>query len=149
MHVASFPCRTSGHAIDNLTTSTQCIPRKHDMGVWRRCTGVVGYGEGRWRCAHHGHRTIYILICCFVAHVSAHLHRHHETALEPLGCMISITLPGECNTYMRHQNALSAFGPAQHTLGAHMHAQSPHRSLHGRRQRLQMGGDTNGGRHCW
>ena len=50
---------------------------------------------------------------------------------------------------MRHQNALSAFGPAQHTLGAHMHAQSPHRSLHGRRQRLQMGGDTNGGRHCW
>ena len=111
--------------------------------------------QGRWvtekggGAAHHGHRIIYILISGLVAHVSAHLHRHHETAFESLGYMISITLQGECDTYMRHQNALSAFGPAQHTLGAHMHAQAPHRSLHCRRQRRLTGGDTNGGRHCW
>ena len=97
--------------------------------------------------AHHGHRIVYVIILAWVSTHTCTGTMH--TVFQPLGYRISIIHARARDTYMRYRNALSAVGPAQYSLGLHMHAQAPPRLLHGPPGRRPTGGDTNCGSHCW
>ena len=73
----------------------------------------------------------------------------HETAVEPLGSVISITAAGAHALYICYENGDFTVGPLQHSQGDTMHAQMPHKTMHERAGSRPTADDTNGGSHCW